>query len=332
MKAKIGRNDNKKGMKGLMIFLIIVAAVILLGILARIAGIGLGNEKLSGADSVRKDFIGVLFVEGTIMEGGDTYSHEYALDAIDGMINNDKNKALMLYIDSPGGGVYESDELYLKIMEYKQSTGRPVYTYMGNQATSGGYYIAAPSDKIVANRNCWTGSIGVTIGNLYDITGLLDRYGIKVTTITSGKNKAMGDMASPLTGEQREIFQSLVDDAYDQFVAIVADGRKLDEYYVRKVADGRIYTASQAKDLKLIDDVVKTYDEALDDMKKTYKLKKCEVNEFQYEPEYGLLTSLLKSVDSVTEAISEKSDIAVIKSFMDDEGNMPLEYMCEVRK
>ena len=124
---------------------------------------------------------------------------------------------------------------------------------MQSQATSGGYYISASCDKIIANRNCWTGSIGVTMGTLMDISELLENLGIKTNTITSGANKAMGSSYEAMTEEQREIFQSLIDEAYDQFVGIVADGRDMSEKEVRKIADGRIYTAKQALDNGLID-------------------------------------------------------------------------------
>ena len=248
------------------------------------------------------------------------------------MMENNKNKGLMLYIETPGGGVSESDELYLKIREYQGTTGRPVMAYLGSQATSGGYYIAAPADRIIANRNCWTGSIGVTIGNIYDISGLLAKHGIGVTTITSGANKAMGDMTAPLTPEQKQILQSLVNEAYDQFVNIVAEGRGLDEAYVRTVADGRIYTAKQAKELQLIDSIVDTYDDAVDKMMYEFDLKDCEVYEFRYEPEYSILNSLIMSIDKLAEATSGDGDIKALTELMERNNEMPLQYMCEVTK
>ena len=93
---------------------------------------------------------------------------------------------------------------------------------MESQACSGGYYVASPSNKIYANRNAWTGSIGVTMGTFYDVSGLLDKLGIKTQTITSGPNKAMGSMTEPMTDEQKEIFKGLIDQSYEQFVGVVA--------------------------------------------------------------------------------------------------------------
>lgn len=329
-----GAQQMKSNKKPFIIFGAILGGIILLAILFQLAGINVRSDAshLSGAETIHEDHIGVLYIEGTIMEGDTTYNHAYALDAIDGMMENDDNKGLMLYVNTPGGGVYESDELYLKIKEYQDMTERPVYAYLGSQATSGGYYISAPADKIAANRNCWTGSIGVTMGNLYDISGLLSKYGISVTTITSGANKAMGDMTAPLTDEQKQILQSLVDEAYDQFVGIVAEGRNLDEAYVRSISDGRLYTAKQAQSVHLIDDIVETYDDAIDDMMDEYELWDCEVYEFRYEPEYGLLGGLIQSMDKLAEAASGNSDINALAELMESNNELPLQYMCEVTK
>lgn len=119
------------------------------------------------------DYIGTIYIEGTISEDADgTYNHQYLLNAIDAMIADDENKGMILYVDTPGGSVFASDELYFKIKEYQEKTERPVYASMQSMAASGGYYISAPCDKIIANRNCWTGSIGVTLGTMYDISEL----------------------------------------------------------------------------------------------------------------------------------------------------------------
>jgi protease IV len=236
---------------------------------------------------------------------------------------------LMLFVNTPGGGVYESDELYLKIKEYQEYTERPVYAYFASQATSGGYYVSSSADKIIANRNCWTGSIGVTIGTLYDISGLLQKYGIKTETITSGANKAMGDITVPMSDQQRNIFQSLVDESYDQFVSVVAQGRNLDTDYVKTIADGRIYTAKQAESNKLIDDIVGTYDEAVEEMIYDCGLVGCDVYEFRYQPQQSLFSGFVESVDKFTEALSGNSDINAITDFLNDSNQLPLQYMCE---
>ena len=317
------------GRKPFLIFGAVIAGIILLGGICRLAGVGTGGGDMSGAAQIRGDHIGVLYIEGEIGSTDGVYNHQYLLDAIDGMMENDSNRGMMLYVETPGGSVYESDELYLKIKQYRESTERPVYAYFSSQATSGGYYVSAGADKITANRNCWTGSIGVTIGTLFDISGLLEKYGIKTETITSGENKAMGSMTEPMSEEQRQIFRSLVDDAYEQFVSIVAEGRDLDIAYVREIADGRIYTASQAKSIGLVDDIVNTYDDAVEDMLAEFSLSGCEIYEFRYEPEPGILDTLMKSVDKASDAVSGGGDIDALMRLLEQNDELPIQYMCK---
>jgi len=282
---------------------------------------------------VDTDHIAVIFVEGVItassssgiLSEGTGYDHQFTLDSIDLAIDNDTNKGLMLYVNTPGGGVYESDELYLKIKEYQETTGRPVYTYMGPMAASGGYYISAPSDKIIANRNCWTGSIGVTMGTYYDISGLLDKYGVKSVTITAGKNKAMGSYTDPMTKEQLAILQSLVDEAYDQFVSIVADGRHMDKAQVVKLADGRVYTAKQAKALGLVDQIG-TFEQAIATMQDDNDLADCDII-YVTPPTIGFLEQLLGQVKSIQKS---SSDLSMIMELMSQNGQMPIAYISDI--
>lgn len=338
--ARNGRNgkknsrDSKSNRKALIIFgAILIGIAVLAFAVSAVSDSVAGRDKTtSGAADVGEKYIGVLYIEGTIGQDDPAYNQEYNIDAVEGMMANDKNKAMMLYVNTPGGGVYESDELHLKILEYQEKTGRPVYVYMASQATSGGYYISASADKIAANRNCWTGSIGVTLGTLFDVSELLDEYGIKTSTITSGRNKAMGSMTEPMTDEQKKIFQSLVDDAYDQFVDIVADGRNMDEADVRRLADGRIYTARQALKNGLIDKVVDSYEMAEKDMIEEFNLDGCKVYDFRYEAEESIFDALVQSIDKLSDAAAGESDIGALVELMESDGSMPLQYMCEVTK
>ncbi|MBQ1826259.1 MAG: signal peptide peptidase SppA [Firmicutes bacterium] len=210
------------------------------------------------------EYVAVLHIEDEISQSSSFwYDHYYLLDTIDDLIADDNNKGIVFYMDTPGGSVYATDEMYLAVKDYQEKTKRPVYTYMASMAASGGYYIAAPSDKIYINRNGVTGSIGVTMGNYIDISELLAKYGVKVNTITSGRNKAMGSEMVPMTDEQKAILQSIVDEAYEQFTSIVAEGRGMDIEKVKELADGRIYTALQAKANGLVDEVG-TYDDLCD--------------------------------------------------------------------
>lgn len=282
----------------------------------------------SNIELPNKDFVGVINIEGEIgasssnsLTSDSTYNHDFYLKYIEKMEKSDKNKGILLYVDSPGGAVYESDEMYLKLMEYKEKTKRPIWAYFASQACSGGYYISMSADKIYANRNCWTGSIGVIV-SLTNCKKLYDKLGIKEIDITSGKNKAMGSQGLELTKEQRGILQSLVDEAYDQFVGIVADGRKMDKSAVKKIADGRIYSAKQAKEINLVDEVG-----SLKDEKKAFA-KEAGFSEdiTYYTPEKDSLSGMFSSIFGAVKDIVPKSDIDLAEDIVQNNGNGVLKY------
>lgn len=221
--------------------------------------------------SGRDGFVAVLHVEGTITNTRSTglfatpeeYDHEYLMNAVHSLIGNPNNKGILLYIDSPGGEVYTTDELYLKLLEYKEITGRPIYAYCASMAASGGYYLAVTGDKILMNRNCMTGSIGVTAGTVIDISGFLQENGIKTTSIYVGRNKNMGSYFDEFSDEQKEIYTGILQESYDQFVEVVADGRNMSVEEVTVLADGRIYSPKQALENGLIDGIM-GYQETVD--------------------------------------------------------------------
>lgn len=207
-----------------------------------------------------------IFVEGTISStysGG--YNHEFLLTTIDELIMDSNNVALIIYVDSPGGELLAGSELSDKVTEYRRQTGREVYVYGHNTMASGGYWLACAADKIYANRYCITGSIGVAYGSMFDVSGLLEKLGIKVNTITSGQQKGMGSYFEEMTPETRAIYETLLQEYYNDFVTWVSLSRSIDKDTVITLADGRIYSARQALDLKLID-AVGTYDDALADL------------------------------------------------------------------
>lgn len=241
---------------------------------------GTDNMALSGMP-VGEDFIAVLPIDGTIQASVDTgslygtpvgYDHDMLMEYVNVLIKNDDNKGIILRLNTPGGTVYEADELYLKLMEYKEKTGRPIWAYMENQCCSGGVYIASAANEQYANRNTVTGSIGI-ISSMYDMSGLYEKLGIKEVNIVSAKNKDMGTAAKPMTAEQKAIYQAYVDEAYEQFVSIVATGRNMPVDEVKKLADGRIYTASQAVGNGLIDGI-KTSEEFDEYVKETSGVNK----------------------------------------------------------
>ncbi len=318
--------------KSLIVFGCIIAVIIVLAVIGNSIKSALWGE--DQGISASGPYIAKIYVEGTIMSGqADSfgipagYQHNWTLGKIDELMSDSDNRGLIVFVDSPGGGVYESDELYLKLKEYKETTHRPVYAVMGSMAASGGYYISAAADKIIANRNTWTGSIGVTIGTLYDISELLEKYGVRTVTITAGSNKAMGSIVEPLTTEQKAIFQSLVDDAYEQFTGIVSEERGMDINEVKKLADGRIYSARQAYENGLVDSIG-TLDDAVSDMSTEYGLQDCEVVDVVFR-DNTLWGSLLRGV-KVPDL--RGGDVSAILNQIDNGSKFPISYECELLK
>lgn len=168
---------------------------------------------------------------------------------------DDEIKAVLLVIDSPGGGVTASDVIYRELLAYKTEQKVPVHAIMLDVAASGGYYVAMAADEISAHPTTITGSIGV-IASFPLVQKLADWAGYEQRDITSGPNKAIGSLFRPFTPEQERILQALVDSMYERFLAVIKEGRpKLAEEKLRQLADGRIYTADQARDHGLIDHV-----------------------------------------------------------------------------
>lgn len=190
----------------------------------------------------------------SIMSGTETYNHQAFLKELEDAFANNQIGAVVLSIDSPGGGVFESDEAYQKILKLKEKYNKPLLVSMGSMAASGGYYIASPADKIFANRNTITGSIGVILST-YNYRELADKIGVHEEVFKSGKNKDLLNPMREVSEEERTIMQSIINESYDYFVDAVAEGRKMDRQAVIKLADGRIYTARQAKAVGLVDEI-----------------------------------------------------------------------------
>ncbi|MGE7605138.1 signal peptide peptidase SppA [Peribacillus frigoritolerans] len=215
------------------------------------------EEVIEGDDF--SNVIAVFDVEGTIQDTGEasllsstTYNHRAFMDKLKMAEENDDIKGIILRVNSPGGGVVESAEIYEKILDIKK-VKKPVYVSMGSMAASGGYYISAPADKIYASPETMTGSLGVIMQG-YNYEKLAKKYGVEFQTIKSGPHKDIMSPTREMTGEEREILQDMIDNSYDQFVKIIADGRGMTEKEVREIADGRIYDGRQAKENHLIDD------------------------------------------------------------------------------
>ena len=190
------------------------------------------------------DGVGVLQIEGAIDDPRSVIAELRRLREMPWV------KAIVVRVDSPGGAVAPTQEIFAEIQRSKKK--KPFIASMGSIAASGGYYIAAACDKIVANPGTLTGSIGV-IMQLSNVEELMKKIGVKGYNVKSGANKDIGSPFQPLSAEGKEILQALVDNVHGQFVAAVAQGRGLDEEAVRKLADGRIYSGAQAKERGLVD-------------------------------------------------------------------------------
>ncbi|UCE71652.1 MAG: signal peptide peptidase SppA [Nitrospiraceae bacterium] len=161
-------------------------------------------------------------------------------------------KAVVVRVDSPGGAVGPSQEIYEEIIKLKEK--KKVVVSMGSVAASGGYYIAAPADSIVANAGTLTGSIGV-IMEIPNVSGLMEKIGVKTNVVKSGKHKDIASVFKSMSPEEKSILQNVLDDVHDQFIQAVADSRGMDVQEIRKLADGRIFTGRMAKELGLVDEL-----------------------------------------------------------------------------
>jgi protease-4 len=193
-----------------------------------------------------KSKVALIRIEGPIMDS------KNAVDEIKEYGKDSAIKAIILRIDSPGGAVAPSQEIYSEVK--KAAAKKKVVVSMGSIAASGGYYIASPATKIIANPGTLTGSIGV-IMEIPNIEGLMNKIGIRTEVIKSGKNKDIGSAFRTMKKEERELLQGLMDNVHEQFIRAVAEGRKKKIEDIRKIADGRVFTGEQALSYGLVDEL-----------------------------------------------------------------------------
>ncbi|TLY17970.1 MAG: signal peptide peptidase SppA [Nitrospirae bacterium] len=195
-----------------------------------------------------EDRIALVRVEGVILDAQQTVGE------LKRFADNPSVKAIVLRIDSPGGGVVPSQEIYDAVKRVRNKNNKMVVASMGTVAASGGYYIAAATDRIIANPGTLTGSIGV-IMELANLEGLLKKIGVESLVVKSGQYKDIGSPLRKMSEGERRILQSVMDDVHRQFILAVAEGRSLDEAEVQPLADGRIFTGRQAREMKLVDEL-----------------------------------------------------------------------------
>jgi len=202
--------------------------------------------------------IAVIPLSGTITSAdssllsGSTITPELVRDYLARVEKDKAVKAIVFHIESPGGEIAPSQEILWEIERVKET--KPIVVSMGGTAASGGYYISTQADKIVALPTTMTGSIGV-ISAIPNIEGLLEKLGIQIEIFKGGKYKDMYQGLRELTPEEEEIMQQMIDEYYEQFIDVVAEGRKLSREEVRDLATGQIYTGTEAKELGLVDEL-----------------------------------------------------------------------------
>jgi len=209
-----------------------------------VLSLALGSGRRSGVSSA--DHVGVLEVVGEIRDS------KLLLKQIRDFAEDDHVKAVVVRIDSPGGAVGPSQEIYDALR--KLSKKKKVVASMGSIAASGGFYIACAAEKVYANPGTLTGSIGVIFA-IPNVRGLMKWAGVEMNTITAGKMKDSGSPYREMTPDERAYFEGVLHDVHEQFIEAVADGRKLKADDVRPSADGRVFTGRQAKELKLVDEL-----------------------------------------------------------------------------
>ncbi len=193
---------------------------------------------------VRKKLLGLVEVKGVIL------SSKPYVEEIEKFRNLPNVRAIIVRIDSPGGAVAPSQEIYEAVQRAREK--KPVYASMGSVAASGGYYIASAAEKIYANPGTLTGSIGVAM-HMRNVQGLLSKIGVDNSIIKSGEYKDAGSPYRKMTPKESRYLQAVSDDIYDQFLEAVAEGRKIDREQAEELAQGKIYTGKKAMELGLVD-------------------------------------------------------------------------------
>jgi protease-4 len=242
---------------------LIIVGILFLCIVSIVMGIYLIGEKtVEGKTRIltRKKGVAVVYLYGPISISRRASGWARFLPGADSIASELRKigkittiKAVVLRINSPGGSVGAVQEIYEEVIRLKEK-GKKVVVSMGDVGASGAYYIACAADKIVANPGTITGSIGVLmrLGNMEE---LFRKIGIKVEVIKRGKHKDIGSLSREMTAEEKRLLQGLIDDAYDQFLQVVIEGRNLRKSKAEKIAQGQVFTGRQAKDLGLVDEI-----------------------------------------------------------------------------
>jgi protease-4 len=223
-----------------------IILLVCLGVLSALSLHGFGIFADSKRSFKLQGSIGIVPIEGIISDSRDI------VDQIDEFADDKGIRAVVLRINSPGGGVAPSQEIYQAVLELKKK--KKVVVSMGSVAASGGYLIAVAADRILANPGTITGSISAVMHHA-NIEELMKKIGISSSVIKSGKFKDIGSPTRKMTQEEKSLIQGIVDDIYDQFIQVIAQNRKIPLQNILQLADGKIFSGRQAKKLGLVDDL-----------------------------------------------------------------------------
>ena len=230
-------------------------------------------------------------VTGVIMRGGEETLLGHTPDMVESVLqqiraarNDDEVRALIVEVDSPGGGVTASDEIYAALMDFKASReDRRILVFIRDMAASGGYYVAAAGDWLMAEPTSIIGSIGVILQSL-NMKGLSEKIGVRDVTIKSGANKDLLNPFTDVSPEQRALLQEVIDASYRRFVGLVQDSRGLDEEKLKELADGRIFASDRALEHQLIDQIG-YWDDAVAKMAELLEEESVRVIRYEWEPD-----------------------------------------------
>jgi protease-4 len=233
----------KQGCRTSLLIILLVALVFGMGMMAILLFVSHGRGEMWVFPT--RESVAIIEVEGPI------FNIEEPLKQLKAYLDSSSVKALVVRINSPGGSVASSQEMFEELKRVKDK-GKKVVISMGSVAASGAYYISCAADEIYANPGTITGSIGV-IAEFPNVEGLMDKIGVRFETIKTGKFKDSGSMFRPMTAEEQQLIQEMLMDVYEQFVEAVAESRRMPIDEVRKYADGRVFSGRQALEYGFVD-------------------------------------------------------------------------------
>ena len=255
------------------------------------------------------------------------YNHQQILDMLDNAMQDQTVDGIVLEVDSPGGGLIESEEIHDKVVEAQEEYDKTVYASMGGMAASGGYYVSAPADYISAHPSTLTGSIGVVLsGGLggLNFSELLEDLGIEDNTVTTGPYKDILSGTREMEEDEEEMLQEMADEMLNEFVDVIVEGREMPEDEVRDLADGRIYTGNQALDNGLVDGLG-NLDDTVETMQENLGLEDSQV--VRYQADLGGFGSLFGG--AIEQFSGNSNELSELVTALQQESSPRLMYLYE---